>query len=83
MTVFELFASLVDSPSIPWKSIITGFCISQFAFETYLTYRQYKVLQKNQLPPVLVNEIDKETLKSPKNTPRLRPNSQYSLICFR
>ncbi|KTB17557.1 CAAX prenyl protease 1 [Nakaseomyces glabratus] len=63
MTVFELFASLVDSPSIPWKSIITGFCISQFAFETYLTYRQYKVLQKNQLPPVLVNEIDKETFE--------------------
>lgn len=61
MSFIEQFASLVDQPSIPWKKIILGFTTFQFAFETYLTYRQYKVLQKKEIHPSLKGSIDEET----------------------
>lgn len=63
MSLIQSFAAAIDQPSINWKNIILGFTTFQFLFETYLTYRQYKVLQKDQLPPTLKNEIDEKTFK--------------------
>mgnify|MGYP003365584597 FL=1 len=63
MTVFDSLQSICDSPNIPWKTIIVGFSVSQFLFETYVSYRQYKALSSNKLPAVLENEIDQETFE--------------------
>ena len=63
MSLFQSLQSLLDQPGIPWKTIVLGFSIGQFAFETYLTYRQYKVLCEKKLPVALENEIDKETFE--------------------
>ncbi|KAF2720243.1 hypothetical protein K431DRAFT_285913 [Polychaeton citri CBS 116435] len=51
----------LDSPSIPWKSLIVTFAIGEYAIETYLQYRQYKVLQRTQVPSQLKHEIDQQT----------------------
>lgn len=63
MSVFESLQSLCDRPNIPWKAIIIGFSAGQFLFESYISYRQYKALSSNKLPPVLENEIDQETFE--------------------
>lgn len=63
MSFIQSFAAAVDQPTINWKNIILGFTTFQFLFETYLTYRQYKVLQKDQLPETLKTEIDEKTFK--------------------
>lgn len=78
MTVFEYLQHSVDSPNIPWKGIITGFIVGQFAFESYLTYRQYKVLERNKLPPVLENEIDRETFE--KSQAYSRAKAKFSIF---
>lgn len=57
------FAGLLDNSTINWKSIILGFTAFQFFWETYLTFRQYKVLNKNELPPTLKNEIKQDTFQ--------------------
>ncbi|CCF55761.1 hypothetical protein KAFR_0A03260 [Kazachstania africana CBS 2517] len=90
MNVFESLQSMVDRPNIPWKSIILGFTFGQFVFETYLSYRQYKVLSKKELPPVLANEIDKETFEKSEEYSKAKikfsiTSDIYSLIqkfCF-
>jgi len=63
MSLIQQFAAAIDQPSINWKGIILGFTSFQFLFETYLTYRQYKVLYKDSLPPTLKDEIDDKTFK--------------------
>jgi STE24 endopeptidase len=63
MPFIQQLQSLADQPAINWKSIILGFTTFQFAFETYLTYRQYKVLQKKEIHPSLQGEIDGETFE--------------------
>lgn len=51
----------LDSPSIPWKSLIITFAIGEYAIESYLSYRQYKVLQRKTVPKQLDKEIDQST----------------------
>ena len=51
----------LDNPSIPWKSLIITFAVGEYALETYLSYRQYKVLQGKTVPKQLKNEIDQAT----------------------
>ncbi|KAK5113893.1 hypothetical protein LTR85_010426 [Meristemomyces frigidus] len=53
--------STLDNPAIPWKSLIITFALSEYALETYLSYRQYKVLQRTTVPPQLKHEIDQKT----------------------
>lgn len=78
MKVFDNLQTLLDKPNIPWKAIITGISIGQFAFETYLTYRQYKVLSKKKLPQVLENEIDNETFE--KSEDYSRAKARFSVV---
>lgn len=61
MTLLDTLQARLDNPGIPWKGIIAGISVAQFAFETYLTYRQYQALRSKTLPHVLENEIDNET----------------------
>ena len=78
MAIFELFQEILDKSSIPWKTIISGFTVAQFAFETYLTYRQYVALSKNTLPPVLESEIDQETFQKAEDYSRAK--SKFSIV---
>lgn len=78
MTLVETLQDILDKPSIPWKSIITGFTVAQFTFETYLAYRQYKALSIKSLPPVLEGEIDEETFR--KSEEYSRAKSRFSIF---
>lgn len=78
MTVFDQLQTLLDRPDIPVKRIITGFSVGIFAFEAYLSYRQYKVLSKDKLAPVLENEIDDETFQ--KSREYSKAKAKYSLF---
>ena len=51
----------LDSPSIPWKPLILSFAVGEFCFESYLSWRQYRVLSRTTIPPQLKNEIDQNT----------------------
>ncbi|CAL9728646.1 CAAX prenyl protease 1 [Monosporozyma unispora] len=63
MALFDCITEAIENPNFPWKKVIIGISVGQFVFESYLSYRQYKVLCKKQLPPVLEGEIDKETFE--------------------
>lgn len=78
MSLMQQFASLVDQPSLDWKKIILGFTTAQFVFETYLTYRQYKVLQKTQIRPSLKDAIDEETFTKTQSYSRAK--AQFSIV---
>lgn len=51
----------LDSPSVPWKSLIITFAVGEYCLESYLNYRQYQVLKRKTVPPQLKNEIDQAT----------------------
>ncbi|KAK4540300.1 hypothetical protein LTR36_009612 [Oleoguttula mirabilis] len=53
--------STLDNRAIPWKPLIITFALAEYSFETYLSYRQYKVLQRTTVPPQLKHEIDQKT----------------------
>ncbi|KAK4552993.1 zinc metalloprotease [Recurvomyces mirabilis] len=54
-------AATLDNPAIPWKVLITTFAVGEYALETYLSYRQYQVLQRKKIPVQLKEEIDQKT----------------------
>lgn len=58
--------ALLDIPGFDWKTLIIGFHIANYAFETILTARQIRHLSKNsKVPKVLESKIDEKTaLKS-------------------
>ena len=61
MDLLRSLAYRLDSPSIPWKPLILTFAVGQYALESYLSYRQYLVLQRTTIPAQLKNEIDQPT----------------------
>lgn len=75
----------LDNPNLPWKSIIVGFTVGQFLFETYLGYRQYQVLQKTSLPSTIKQEVPKETFDKSQDYSRAKQrfafiSDGYSLV---
>lgn len=78
MTFLDFISEVIQHPDFPWKKIIAGISIGQFVFESYLSYRQYRVLSKKQLPPVLEGEIDKETFE--KSEEYSRAKIKFSVI---
>lgn len=54
-------ASWLDQPYFPWKKLVIGFSLGEFAFENWLLYRQYKVLRRTVRPKALHSEIEQET----------------------
>jgi len=51
----------LDRPLFPWKKLIIGFSLGHYLFETFLSLRQYRVLQNKKPPRVLADEITQET----------------------
>ncbi|KAK4992609.1 zinc metalloprotease [Elasticomyces elasticus] len=61
MDLLNRLGRWLDRPLFPWKSLIVSFQIGQYFFESYLSYRQYQVLQRNTVPKQLEKEIDQKT----------------------
>jgi STE24 endopeptidase len=61
MDYLHRLSRFLDNPAIPWKPLILSFAIGEFAFEAYLSWRQYRVLSRTTVPPQLKNEIDQQT----------------------
>lgn len=61
MHLYQRLARFLDRPLFPWKRLILGFSFGQFAFESLLNWRQYRVLQRTQTPKVLSTVVKKET----------------------
>lgn len=78
MTFLDYISEAIQHPNFPWKKIIIGISIGQFVFETYLSYRQYRVLSKKQLPAVLEGEIDEETFE--KSEEYSRAKIKFSVV---
>lgn len=61
-SVQNFFASL-DNASIPWKEVVQCLVVGVFAFETYLSLRQYRVYSYPSPPLSLVQHVDATTYK--------------------
>ncbi|KKF96179.1 CAAX prenyl protease 1 [Ceratocystis platani] len=53
-------AAALDRPLFPWKKLVLGFSIGQFALETFLSLRQHSVLKHTKPPKVLAHEVTQE-----------------------
>lgn len=72
-------------PGFNWKSLILGFTVGQYAFSTYLSYRQYRVLCKPEPPAEMKGVVDDATFKKTQAYGRAKAQfgfvtSFYSLI---
>jgi STE24 endopeptidase len=56
----QRLAAFLDRPGFPWKGFILGFSFAQFAFEGFLSLRQYRVLQQKKPPKALEDEVSQE-----------------------
>lgn len=56
----QRLAAFLDKPGFPWKGFILGFSFAQFAFEGFLSLRQYRVLQRTKPPKALEDEVSQE-----------------------
>jgi STE24 endopeptidase len=56
----QRLARFLDRPLFPWKNLIIGFSVAQYAFETYLGYRQFRIFQRPKPPKVLEQEVSQE-----------------------
>lgn len=56
----QRLARFLDRPLFPWKKLIVGFSVGQYLFESFLTLRQYGVLQRTKPPAVLSKEVSQE-----------------------
>ncbi|KAK3185917.1 zinc metalloprotease [Lecanicillium sp. MT-2017a] len=78
MDFLQRLARFLDRPLFPWKKLILGFSIGQYVFESFLTLRQYRVLQQPKPPVVLSKEISQETFD--KSQAYGRAKAQFSLV---
>jgi STE24 endopeptidase len=78
MDFLQRLALLLDRPDFPWKQLILTFSIGTYVFETFLTIRQYRVLQRTAPPKVLAKEVSKETFD--KSQAYGRAKAQFSIV---
>ncbi|KAL5382612.1 hypothetical protein DPSP01_006449 [Paraphaeosphaeria sporulosa] len=57
----QRLARWLDRPLFPWKKLVIGFSLAEFALENWLLFRQYRVLQRDRVPKALDHEIDRPT----------------------
>ena len=76
--VLQRLTTALDQPTIPWKPLVITFSISQYMLQTYLSWRQYQVLKRTQIPAALSKEIDQETYD--KSQAYGRAKSRYGFI---
>lgn len=56
----QRLAAFLDRPGIPWKGFILGFSFAQFAFEGFLSLRQYQYLLRKKPPKALEDEVTQD-----------------------
>lgn len=78
MDLLHRLTTAIDRPDIPWKTLILTFGIGEFALETYLLYRQYRVLCRTRIPKQLEKEIDQPTFD--KSQAYGREKAKFGLI---
>ncbi|KAF2134261.1 CaaX prenyl protease-like protein [Dothidotthia symphoricarpi CBS 119687] len=59
--LLQRLARWLDRPLFPWKKLVVGFSLAEFALENWLLFRQYRVLQRTTVPKALNKEIDSTT----------------------
>ncbi|KAF2198200.1 CaaX prenyl protease [Delitschia confertaspora ATCC 74209] len=74
----QRLASWLDRPYFPWKKLVIGFSLAEFALENWLLFRQYRVLQKTTVPKALENEIEKPTFHKSQSYGRAK--AKFSFI---
>lgn len=74
----QRIASYLDRPLFPWKKLIIGFSVGQFVLESFLTLRQYRVLQAPKPPAVLAKEINQDTFD--KSQAYGRAKAKFSVV---
>lgn len=62
----------------PWKKLVLGFSLGQYLLQSYLSFRQYKVLCRTKVPKTLQAEIDQATFD--KSQAYGRAKSQYGFV---
>ncbi|EMG47484.1 CAAX prenyl protease 1, partial [Candida maltosa Xu316] len=77
VSLVETFAFL-DNPNINWKTIIVGFTVGQYLFETYLEFRQYGVLKSKTPPESIKKEVSQETFD--KSQEYSRAKARFSIF---
>ncbi|KAI5461625.1 peptidase family M48-domain-containing protein [Mariannaea sp. PMI_226] len=78
MDFLQRLARFLDRPLFPWKRLIMGFSVGQYLFEAFLTFRQYRILQKTKPPVVLSKEVSQEVFD--KSQAYGRAKAQFSII---
>jgi STE24 endopeptidase len=76
--VLQRLARWLDRPFFPWKKLVIGFSLAEFALENWLLFRQYGVLQKKAVPKALEKEIDQTTFD--KSQAYGRAKAKFSFI---
>ncbi|KAF1942715.1 CaaX prenyl protease [Clathrospora elynae] len=74
----QRLARWLDRPLFPWKGLVAGFSLAQFAFENWLLFRQYRILQKTTVPKALDKDIEKDTFD--KSQKYGRAKAQFSFV---
>jgi STE24 endopeptidase len=71
-------AAVLDTPTIPWKTLILTFSVGEYLLETYLLSRQYRVLSRPTIPAQLKKEVDQQTFD--KSQAYGRAKAKFSLL---
>jgi len=78
MDFLQRLARFLDRPLFPWKKLIMGFSVGHYLFESFLTMRQYRVLQRPQPPAVLAKEVTPENFA--KSQAYGRAKAKFSIV---
>ncbi|KAH7355871.1 CaaX prenyl protease [Pyrenochaeta sp. MPI-SDFR-AT-0127] len=76
--LLQRLARWLDRPLFPWKRLVVGFSLAEFALENWLLFRQYRVLQRTTVPKALDKEIDRATFD--KSQQYGRAKAKFSFI---
>ncbi|KAM0795486.1 putative CAAX prenyl protease [Usnea florida] len=60
MDLLQRLGRFLDRPGFPWKKLIVGFSLAEYLFESFLSARQYSVLQEKKPPKELEGEVSQE-----------------------
>lgn len=74
----QRLARALDRPLFPWKKLIIGFSVGHYLFETFLSLRQYRVLQRTEVPKVLEKEVPKDVYDKSQDYGRAK--ARFSLV---
>lgn len=72
------FFAPLDNQNIDWKSLVSYLVVTVWAFETYLSLRQYKVYSYPSPPLSLVQHVDAETYR--KSQSYGRDKARFGLV---